>query len=85
MELTINSFSDLVGLIADLIVAGYLKDVKNSDVVAAFANASYPIRIPIDLKGFTKVIGNPIVRKTGGKQIESKIMEIWKMAEEAGH
>ena len=85
MELTINSLSDLVGLIADLIMAGYLKDVKSEDIMTSFGNANYPIRIPIDLKGFTKVVGNPIVKTAGGKQIERRIMEIWKQAEEAGH
>lgn len=81
MYLTINSLEDLVNFIVELKRIGLLKEIKSDDILNSFGTKRFPIQIPMNVKGILNLFGNPIVKGVFGKQIDSKVREIYKAAE----
>lgn len=68
--LEITDKDGLESFIEEAKKVGFLKDVD----IKAFSEKQFPIRIPVNLDGFLKLIGNPVIRKTFGRKIETTVV-----------
>lgn len=78
--LEIGNLATLTAFIADAKKNGLLKDISAEQVEMAFRGKTFPIRIPVDLSAVLDVAGNMVVRKTFGRQIEKKTVDILNQA-----
>lgn len=74
--LTIDSLETLMAFLQEAKNAGLLKDVSLAQVRHLFERKAFPLQIPVDLSAVLNVAGNAVVRKTFGKKIEQKTVDI---------
>ena len=74
--LTIENLETLMAFLQDAKGKGLLKDVSLAQVRHNFSKVQFPLRVPVDLNAVLDVAGNAIVRKTFGKTIERKTVDI---------
>lgn len=74
--LTIDNLETLMAFLQDAKNAGLLKDVSLIQVRNLFSQKVFPLQIPVDLSAVLNVAGNAVVRKTFGKTIEKKTVDI---------
>lgn len=82
--LEIENLETLVAFIEDAKKAGFLKDIRTEQIKELFSKKSFPVRVPVDLNALLAVAGNPIVKRTFGKKIETKTVDILNQALRSG-